>query len=153
MATTSLRSLHPQAPAPLRRTRPRTLRPPFGVETPAPLPAPSDETESLKPQAVPGALFSPPPAPIGKKEEERTAVTLPPARSKSLLDRGRGRLAAPEREFLALFGIALGLELSALFLDRTAVSDGDLLLSGAVLLSGLCLLALGCAARSRPQGD
>jgi hypothetical protein len=153
MAKTSLRSLYPQAPAPLRRTRPRPLRPPFGGDKPAPLPAPPDETESLKPQAVAGALFSPAPARARKEEEERTAATLPPVRSqKGLLGRGRGRFAGPEREFLALFAVALGLELSALFLDRTAVSEGDLLLSGAILLSGLCLLALGCAARSRPKG-
>ncbi len=152
MAKTSLRTLHPQAPAPLRRPRPRTLRPPFGGERPTPLPASTEVTENLQPQAVAGALFSPPPSRSGE-EEERTAATLPPIRSRNLFERGRGRLAAPEREFLALFAVAVGLMLSALFLDRSAVSDGDLLLSGAVLLSGLCLLALGCAARSRSAGD
>jgi hypothetical protein len=113
-----------------------------------------EETQNLKPQAVTGALFPPRPARARRDEEERTAVTLPPARSPSRIHgRGGRRLAGPEKEFLVLFVIALGLEAAALFLDRSAISDSDLLLSGAILLSGLGLLALGCAARSRSAGD
>jgi hypothetical protein len=99
---------------------------------------------------VAGALFRPPkPA---RKEDERIAVTLPPLRLHSRVH-GRGRLAPPEREFLALLAIALGLEGTALFLGREALSGADLLLAGAVPLAGLGMLALGYASRARkPAG-
>jgi hypothetical protein len=135
------------APAPLRRTRFRHLRHPLlQAEKPAPPPALPDDTQNLKPQAVAGALFRPPrPARPAEKADERTAVTLPPARSP-----GRGaHLAAPEREFLALFVIALGLAGAALFVGRETLAAADLLLAGTVLLSGLGMLVLGYASRAR----
>ena len=140
------------APAPLRRTRPRRHRRPlFPAERPAPRPVLPDDTQSLRPQAVAGALFKPPPLqPPAPREDERTGVTLPPLRSPSRAPGGSRRLGAPEREFLALFVIALGLEGAALLLGRDELSPADLLLSGAALLSGLGLLVLGHAA-SRPQ--
>jgi hypothetical protein len=106
---------------------------------------------------VAGALFKPPlPAlkPPTPKEDERTAVTLPPARSPGRVHGvSEGRLGAPEREFLALFVIALGLAAAALLLGGNRLSAADLLLSGVVLLSGLGMLILGYASRAQtPAG-
>jgi len=65
---------------------------------------------------------------------------------------GRGRLGAPERELLAALLLALVLSAAAVAYSRVtpgALSTTELLLAGAVLLSGLGLLALGTAARRR----
>ncbi|MEA2692443.1 MAG: hypothetical protein QOJ16_1830 [Acidobacteriota bacterium] len=106
-----------------------------------------------------GALFQPPPPalkPPAPKEDERTAVTLPPARSPGRVHGVSGsddRLGAPEREFLGLFVIALGLEAAALLFGGDALSTADRLLSGVVLLSGLGMLILGYASRAQtPAG-
>jgi hypothetical protein len=108
---------------------------------------------------VVGALFKPPPPalkPPTPKEDERTAVTLPPARSPGRVhdvSGSDGRLGAPEREFLAFFFVALGLEGAALLLGGNRLSAADLLLSGVVLLSGLGMLILGYASRAQtPAG-
>jgi hypothetical protein len=139
------------APGPLRRTRPRHLRHPLPqADKPVPRPAFSDDTLSLRPQAVSGALFRPP---TRETEDERTGITLPPRRFPSRTHGQSGRRLAPaEKEFLALFGVALGLGTAALGFGQ--LSRGDLLLSGIVLLSGLGLLGLGYAARRhRPADD
>jgi hypothetical protein len=47
--------------------------------------------------------------------------------------------------------IALGLEGAALLFGRDELSPADLLLSGAVLLSGLGMLVLGYAASRPPK--
>jgi hypothetical protein len=122
------------------------------VKPPVPRPASSDDTQSLGPQAATGALFSPP-APAPRDEsDERTGITLPPKRYSSRAhDRG-GRLADPERELLAALLVALLLSVAALFYGRLSpgmLSVTDLLLAGAVLLSGLGLLAMGYSARRR----
>jgi len=118
------------------------------VKPPVPRPAPSDDTQSLGPQAATGALFRPSPK---AKADESTGITLPPARSGGRLH-GRGRLGAPERELLAALLLALVLSAAAVAYSRVtpgALSTTELLLAGAVLLSGLGLLALGTAARRR----
>ena len=105
-----------------------------------------------------GALFRHPrPArqEPARRDDERTSVTLPPLRPPSRVHGhgGLGRLGAPEREFLALLLIALGLEGTALFLGREALSAADFLLAGAVPLSGLGMLLLRYASRTqKPAG-
>ncbi len=150
------------APAPLRRARPRHLRHPLPrAERPAPRPAFSDDTLNLDPQAVAGALFRPrdpetPETPETRKkpeqEEERTGITLPPRRFPSRTHGPSGRHLAPaEKEFLALFGLALILGGGALGFGP--LSRADLLLSGVVLLAGLGLLAFGWSARRHRPSD
>jgi hypothetical protein len=144
------------APAPLRRARPRHLRHPLPqAERPAPRPAFPDDTLNLDPQAVAGALFrSPLPERRERpeKDDERTGVTLPPRRFPSRTHGQSGRHLAPaEKEFLLLFGMALGLGGGALFLGQ--LSRTDLLLAGVVLLSGLGLLAFGYSARRSQPTD
>jgi hypothetical protein len=142
------------APAPLRRSRPRHFRRPLSLaERPAPQPALPDDTLNLGPQAVVGALFHPPHPRVPRTEEdERTGVTLPPQRFPSRTHGRSGRrLAPPEREFLALLGIALGLGVGALLLGRFSLAD--LLLAGAVLLSSLGLFALGYSTRQQKPAD
>jgi hypothetical protein len=145
--------MHPQAPAPLRRSGPRGLRRPLPrAGGPAPRPVPPDDTLNLRPRAAAGALF-PPAAPVLEPEtEERTAVTLPPAHSSRVHGRdGRGRrLAAAEREFLLAVVIALALSGIAFLGDRLApgaLSRSDLLLAGVVLSAALGMLALGWSSR------
>lgn len=102
-----------------------------------------------------GALFRPhAPATREKpgKEEERTGVTLPPRRFPSRTHGQSGRHLAPaEKEFLALFGMALLLGGGALGFGP--LSRADLLLAGIVLLSGLGLLAFGWSARRHRPAD
>jgi len=144
--------MHSPAPVPLRQPGFRGPRHPLPrVKPPVPRPAPPADTPSLGPQAATGALFAPA-APA--KADESTGITLPPARS---LDRAHGhggRLAAPERELLAALLIALALSAAALAYSRIspgALSTTELLLAGAVLVSGLGLLALGTSARRRSE--
>jgi hypothetical protein len=100
---------------------------------------------------VAGALFRPP-TPRAERDEERTGITLPPQRFPSRAHGRSGRqLPLAEKEFLALFVLALGLGGGALFFGR--LSRADLLLAGSVLLSGLGLFALGYATRRRQPAD
>jgi hypothetical protein len=145
--------MHSPAPVPLRRPGFQGPRHPLPrVKRPVPRPACPDDTQSLGPQAVTGALFAPT-APA--KADESTGITLPPAHSRGRMHGRSGRpgpLGAPERELLAALLLALVLSAAALAYSRMApgaLSATDLVLAGAVLLSGLGLLALGTSSRRR----
>jgi hypothetical protein len=149
--------MHSPAPVPLRRPGPRELRRPLPrVKPPVPRPASSDDTQSLGSQAVTGALFSPPGKEKRAEREESTGITLPPKGHPGRAHGGGRRIAAPERELSAALLLTLLLSATALLYGRIApgtLSATDLLLAGAVLLSGLGLLILGYSARRRGPVD
>src|SRR5262249_28546384 len=142
MAETRLRPMRSPAPVPLRRPGFRELRHPLPrVKPPVPRPAPPDEPQSPGLQAATAAFF---PSTASAETAASTAITRPPARPRGgTRDR---RLAAPEWELLAALLLSFLLSAAALVYGRIttgALAATDLLLAGAVLLSGLGLLVLG----------
>jgi hypothetical protein len=140
----------PPAPAPVRRSRPQALRhPPLRADRPVPRPVAPEETESLRPRGVAGALFPPREEMLPERPaDEHTAVTLPPARDSASL--GRRRRHRPEREFLVLFGIASALAVGAMAYggpESGGLDDGDFFLAVTLLLSCLVLVGVGFGAR------